>query len=231
MKYCPIYQKSSIAQNMQITKLIKKYNELQPIYGDKNLDAICGCGNINSPNLCLVFMNPTARNVASDKNWTGLKAPWLGTKHVWNMLCQLGLFSQDLAEEINSKKPADWDHRFAKTVYKKVHDNSIYITNLSKATQIDARALPNDIFKKYLDLFRSEIDAIKPKIIITFGNQVSSVLLDKNIKVSEYRRKHELLKIGGASYKVFPVYYPVGQGMRNINMAKKDIEWIIKNQI
>ena len=216
---------------MQVTKLFNKFDELQEIYGDKNLDAIYGCGDINNPKLCLVFMNPTARNVSANKNWTGIKAPWIGTKNVWNMFYQLGLFSKVFIDEINSKKPADWDYEFSETVYKKVCDNSIYITNLSKATQIDARALTNDIFKKYIELFKSEIDAIKPNVIITFGNQVSSVLLNKNIKVSEYRKKYELLEINGVSYKIFPVYYPVGQGMRNIKTAKEDIDWIIKNQI
>jgi len=59
-------------------------------------------------------------------------------------------------------------------------------------------------------------------------NQVSSVLLNKNIKVSEYRKKYESLVIKNNKYKVYPVYYPVGQGMRNIKIAKEDINWIIK---
>lgn len=214
---------------MQITRLFPQFDELQKVYGDKNLDAIYGCGNINNPKLCLVFMNPTARNVASNKQWTGLKAPWIGTKNVWNMFYQLDLFSKTFIDEINSKKPADWNYNFALEVYKKVSDNFFYITNLSKATQIDAKPLPNIVFKKYIELFKTEISIIKPKIIITFGNQVSSIILNKNIKVSEYRKKHEILEIEGVQYKIFPVYYPVGQGMRNINIAKEDIAWIIQN--
>ncbi|MCL5795832.1 MAG: hypothetical protein M1338_05775 [Patescibacteria group bacterium] len=216
---------------MQITKLFDKFNELQQIYGGKNLDAIYGCGNIHKPKICLVFMNPTARNVSADKKWAGIKAPWIGTKNVWNMFYQLNLFSKDFVDKINSKKPADWDYEISKMVYKKVRDNSIYITNLSKATQIDARVLSNEIFRKYIELFKNEIDYIKPKAIITFGNQVSSVLLNKNIRVSEYRKKYELFKVNGTSYKVFPIHYPVGQGMRNINLAKEDIHWVMNNQI
>ncbi|MDD3156251.1 MAG: uracil-DNA glycosylase family protein [Candidatus Pacebacteria bacterium] len=108
-------------------------------------------------------------------------------------------------------------------VYQKVKDKSIYITNLSKATQTDAKPLSNNVFEAYLDLFFEEIDIIKPKTIISFGNQVSSVLLNKNIKVSEYRKKNEKLTIKGSDYKVYPVYYPVGQGMRNIKKAKEDL--------
>ncbi|MDD3156252.1 MAG: hypothetical protein PHP14_02395 [Candidatus Pacebacteria bacterium] len=52
---------------MQITKLFRKFDELQKLYGEKNLDSIYGCGQTNNPKLCFVFMNPTARNISSDK--------------------------------------------------------------------------------------------------------------------------------------------------------------------
>ena len=216
---------------MQIKKFLRPFDELQRIHGDKNLDSIYGAGQINNPKVCLVFMNPTSRNVASDKKWRGLKAPWIGTKNVWKMFFQLGFFEESFFNEINEKKPSDWDYKFADKVYTKVSDNSIYITNLSKATQIDARPLRDVVFKEYLGLFKEEINILNPRIIITFGNQVSSILLGKNIKVSDYRKKHENIKVNGNAFKVFPVYYPVGQGMRNIKKAKEDIAWIIKNQI
>jgi len=216
---------------MQIKELEKKFDELQLIYGDRNLDAIYGAGQTHNPRVCLVFMNPTGRNVSSSKKWSGLKAPWIGAKNVWKMFFQLGFFDEAFFNEINRKKPNDWDYRFANEVYSKVNDNSIYITNLSKATQIDARHLKDEVFVKYLSLFEEEIKIIKPKIIITFGNQVSSILLRKNIKISDYRKKHVNLNIDGNDFRVFPVYYPVGQGMRNMEKAKEDIGWILKTQI
>lgn len=216
---------------MQIKGLLKRFDELQLLHGDENLDAIYGAGQIYNPRLCLVFMNPTSRNVASNKKWNGLKAPWIGTKNVWKMFFQLGFLEEAFFNEINEKSPNDWDYEFADKVYTKISDNSLYITNLSKATQVDARPLKNEIFREYLDLFREEINNINPRIIITFGNQVSSILLNKNIKVSDYRKKHEKIKVNGNTFRIFPVYYPVGQGVRNIKKAKEDIEWIIKNQI
>ncbi len=216
---------------MQIKNLIKKFDKLQLIHGDRNLDAIYGAGQIHNPKICLVFMNPTGRNISSSKKWGGLKAPWIGTKNVWKMFFQLGFFDDNFFNEIEKKNPNDWDYEFANKVYSKVRENSIYITNLSKATQIDARHLNNEVFREYLDLFIEEIKSINPQIIITFGNQVSSVLLGKNIKISDYRKKFEKFEVDGTIFKVFPVYYPVGQGMRNIVKAKEDIEWILKNQI
>ncbi len=214
---------------MQIKSLFSRFDDLQNIYGDRELDAIYGCGETERPKICLVFMNPTARNVSAQKTWAGLKAPWIGTKHVWSMLGQLNLFDNDLVAEINSKIPAEWNYDFADKVYNKVKEKSLYITNLSKATQVDARPLADEVFRKYLDLFKQEIARINPGIIITFGNQVSSVLFGKPVTVSSYRKRFETLNIESTDYKVFPVYYPVGQGMRNIKLAKEDMSWIIKN--
>jgi len=212
---------------MQIKELISGFNELQLMHGEGTLDAICGAGEIHAPDLCLVFMNPTARNVSSKKSWKGIKAPWIGTKNVWNMFKQLDLINENIANKIKLKTPSDWTPEFAKEVYAEVKSKSIYITNLSKATQVDARPLSNKVFREYLDLFKKEIDILNPKVIITFGNQVSSVLLDKKMSLSKYRKKFELLNINKKSYKVFPVYYPVGQGIRNLGVAKEDIKQII----
>lgn len=215
---------------MQVKELIKEFDKLQLIHGDKNLDAIYGTGQINSPKLCLVFMNPTGRNVSSNKIWKGLKAPWIGTKNVWKMFFQLGLLDNEIFNEIADKNPSDWDYDFANKVYAKVSENSIYITNLSKATRVDARPLKNKVFREHLNLFKNEINVIKPKTIIAFGNQVGSILLGKNIKVADYRKKFERIEIKDQSFKIFPVYYPIGQGTRNTQRAKEDISWIIKNQ-
>jgi len=46
---------------MQVTSLFEEFDKLQSIHGDKDLDSIYGCGEINNPSLCLVFMNPTAK--------------------------------------------------------------------------------------------------------------------------------------------------------------------------
>jgi len=51
---------------------------------------------------------------------------------------------------------------------------------------------------------------IQPKKIICFGNQVSSILLGKNIKVSDYQKdEHEEINIKNKTYKIYPSFYPV----------------------
>ena len=44
----------------------------------------------------LLFMNPTGKNIASDKSWKGRKSPWLGTKNIWGLFYKVGLLYEDV---------------------------------------------------------------------------------------------------------------------------------------
>ena len=216
---------------MKIEDLKKEYDKLQLKYGVKELDPIYNGGCENNPNICFVFMNPTGRNVASLKTWTGRKSPWIGTKNIWKLFKEVGLLSENTYKDIQSKKPKDWDYEFSDYVYEELTNNKIFITNLGKCTQIDARPLSDEVLKKYLELLFKEIDIIKPKVIITFGNQVSSIILNKKISVSENRKVCHELVVGKNKYKVYPVYYPVGNGIFNIDKSIEDIKWIIDCEV
>ena len=174
-------------------------------------------------------MNPTGKNIASDKSWKGRKSPWLGTKNIWKLFNKVDLLSDNTYNQILEKKPKDWDYDFCDYVYTEIENNKIFITNLGKCTQIDARSLADDVLKQYLNLLLEEIDIIKPKVIVTFGNQVSSIILNKKISVSDNRKISHDLKVKEDTYKVFPVYYPVGNGIFNIDKSIEDIRWIMKD--
>ena len=216
---------------MKVEDLKKDYDKLQIKYGAKNLDSIYNGGCEDNPDICFVFMNPTGRNIASDKSWEGRKSPWLVIKNIWKLFYKVNLISEDVFNKIQEKKPKDWDYEFCDYVYEEITNKKLFITNLGKCTQIDARPLPDEVLKKYLDLLFKEIDIIRPKIIITFGNQVSSIILNKKIAVSENRKKYHEIEINQNTYKVYPVYYPVGNGIFNIDKAIEDIIWIIENEI
>jgi uracil-DNA glycosylase len=208
---------------MQVIKLHHEYDRLQKKYGSFKLNSIYGAGCIKNPDVCFVFMNPTAKNIASMPEWKGIRAQWLGTKNTWSMFHKLGLISKKTADKIKLMKPIDWTPEFAEKLYGEVADNKLFITNLGKCTMDDASHLPDKVFKEYLELLNQEIAEIKPKKIITFGNQVSSIFLGQPIKVSEWRKKSTTKTISGKKYSVYPVYYPVGQGMRNLPIAIEDI--------
>lgn len=206
-----------------LEELKEKYNEMQKKYGDKELDSINFGGCTESPDICFVFMNPTKRNITSSKEWKGIKSPWVGTKNIWNLFNDIGIISNETYNKIKSIKGSEWDYSFAKKVYKEVEDKKIFITNLAKCTQVDARPLKDEIFKKYLKLFYKEMDIVNPKKIILFGNQVSSIVLNQKISVSQTRKQ----KFEYKNHEYYPVYYPVGNGAFNIDKSIEDIKYIM----
>lgn len=210
-----------------LEELNKEYDKLQKKYGSKDLDSIYNGGLKITPDICYVFMNPTGRNIASCKTWKGLKAPWIGTKNIWKLFYKLNVVSEDTYNKISSIKGSEWTEEFASEVYDDVEKHKVFITNLGKCTQDDARALPDEVFMKYLKLLFKEFEIVKPKVIILFGNQVSSIVLNEKISVSQVRRQ----KFEYKGYTFYSVYYPVGNGAFNVDKAIEDINWIKENEL
>ncbi len=209
-----------------LQELEREYDRLQLIYGDPTLHSVYNGGCDKNPEIFFIFMNPTGKNIATVSTWKGIHSPWIGTKNIWTLFYKVNLLDEDLYNEIRSKKGIEWTEEFALKVYENVKKHKFFITNLGKCTQIDARPLKDDVYKEYLELLLKEIDIVKPKKIITFGNQVSSILLDQKISVSTCRKEKFELKVNNKVYPVYPVYYPVGNGYFNIDKAIEDILYI-----
>lgn len=207
--------------------IINQYNKLQDIYGSKNLNSVYGFGEEHNPKVALIFMNPTKRNIATDKSWTGIRAQWLGTKQIWDFLNKCDLFCDKINNEIKSKKPKDWTPAFCEQVYNEVKKQGLWITNLAKCTQEDARPLPDETFLKYKELLKEELKLVNPKIIFFFGNQVSSIMLDQPISVSTTRKTKFSLKIENKIYECYSLYYPVGNGRFNQSKTIEDIKSLL----
>lgn len=207
-------------------ELIKEYDKLQLKFGSSSRNSVYGGGEEHNPKLFLVFINPTARNIATSKDWAGIRCQWLGTKQIWKFLAEAGLFSSVLNEKIQGMRPAGWTPKFCEEVYAEVKRQRLYITNLAKCTQDDARPLPNSVFLEYRDLLLEELAMVNPKKIVLFGNQVSSIVLGQNISVSQCRKQEKDLLIGDKCYKCYPVFYPVGNGFFNAPKAIEDLKYI-----
>ena len=212
---------------MNIKDLNVEYDKLQLEYGEPTLSSIYNGGCEKNPDVCFVFMNPTGKNIASTKEWKGRRSPWIGTKNIWKLFYRIGIINRDLFDNIKSKKACEWTEEFADLVYKEIENKKVFITNLGKCTQIDARPLPDRVLKEYLELLYKEIEIINPKKIIVFGNQVSSIFLNKKICVKSVRRQEFKMKIGDKEYPVYSIFYPIGNGMRNIDLAVEDLNYIL----
>lgn len=214
---------------MKISDLNIEYDKLQQKYGAKELTSIYNGGCTQNPDICFVFMNPTGKNIASSKEWKGIKSPWIGTKNIWDLFYNLDLMDEKIYKKIKTIKGSEWTEEFAEEVYKDVENHKYFITNLGKCTQIDARELPNKVYEKYLDLLKQEIEIINPKVIVLFGNQVSSIVLNQKISVSQCRKQLFVQEINSKKYKFYSVYYPVGNGRFNIDKSIEDIKYIQNN--
>ncbi len=173
-------------------------------------------------------MNPTAKNIATAKSWKGVRYQWLGTKPIWKFFNKLGLISDELNNEIQNKKAADWTNEFCIEVYNEVKNNKFYITNLAKCTQADARHLSDSVFLEYKKYLLLELEQVNPKKIVFFGNQVSSIMLNQNISVSNCRNQKFNLEINNKNFDCYAVYYPVGNGFFNVDKAIEDLNKILK---
>lgn len=214
--------------SLQLPELFSIYDKLQLKHWEKTLAPIYWAGCTKNPKVLFLFMNPTGRNISAQKEWQWLRAPWLGTKNIWKLFNAVDAVSKPTYNTIKSISPKQRTTEFSQQVYQELNQNKIYVTNLAKCTQIDARPLHNDIFKAYLDAIEQEIAIVQPTHIVSFGNQVSSLFLRKNIKVSDYTWKDfETFEIKWKSYKVYPTFYPVWQGMRNIDKAIERIKMIV----
>lgn len=213
---------------LQLNHLYTHRENLQKKHGEQSLYAIHGAGCTKNPDICFVFMNPTGKNVSAVKWRKGIRAPRLWTKNVRKIFYEANLLDKKFFDQIQLMKVGDRTEEFAETLYLHIAKKNIYITNLAKCTQADARPLKDNIFKDYLAYTLEELAILQPKHIITFGNQVSSILLGKPIKVSDYKKKeYEIISIKKKTYKVYPVFYPVGQGMRNMPAAIARIKEIM----
>ena len=105
---------------MSLESLKIEYDKMQQIYGDKKLKSINFGGCEKNPDICFVFMNPTSKNIASDPSWNGIRAPWIGTKNIWDLFVATDLFDTEIYNEIKSKKANEWDKYFAEKVYNEV---------------------------------------------------------------------------------------------------------------
>lgn len=214
---------------MCLEELKKEYEKMQQVYGNQSLKSINFGGCDKNPDICFVFMNPTSKNIASNPSWNGIRAPWIGTKNIWDLFVATNLFDNDIYHEIKNKKAGEWDEEFAEKVYNEVKKNKIFITNLGKCTQLDARPIQNEVYKQYLSLLEKEIEIVNPKVIILFGNQVSTVFLNEKISVSQCRKKEFIKKINGKEYKCYSIFYPIGNGRFNINKSIEDLLWVKEN--
>jgi DNA polymerase len=187
-------------------------------FPDNDLMPILGNGQISNPKVMFVFINPTHLNISSDKEWSGPRFPFIGTKAVWRVFHRAGMFDDRLMDYINNSK--SWSLDFTDEVLDFLKAKSFYLTNVVKWTGHDSTLPDSKKIKVFLPVLEREIELVQPKYIVTFGLIPFESLTKKKIKLNEYyskvmeNKKLSFFEVQFGNFKtnVIPCYFPVGRG-------------------
>jgi len=187
-------------------------------FPDNDLMPILGGGQEKNPKLMIVFINPTHRNISSNKDWSGPRFPFIGRVRPWVEFHKAGLFDDELIEKI--KSDSNWSVDFTNQVLTYLRKKGLYLTNIVKNTGHNADLPKADQINLYLPIFKREIELVNPDYIVALGLIPINALLKENIKLADYyetvRKKGKIitynLDINSKQYKLIPCYYPIGRG-------------------
>ncbi len=187
-------------------------------FPENRLRPILGGGRTCRPKVMFVFINPTGRNIGSDTEWQGPRFPFIGTKQVWRIFHRAGLFDDGLMEYINHNR--EWSLEFTDRVLSFLKRKSFYLTNLVKWTGRDATLPDSEKIRLFLPILEKEIEIVHPRYIVAFGLLPFESIAKRKIRLGEYyaevKRTKRLIpfevRLGQATRKVIPCYFPVGRG-------------------
>ncbi len=198
---------SSLYRKVDLCPLCKNsQNELQHILGT---------GKIR-PRFLLLLINPTYKNISSRPEYKGPRFPFVGVRSFWRVLGKAGLINQKLAESL--PLPSLWQKEHTISLQEELLKNSLFLTNIVKCTFSHSLYPPQKYFEYHREILKKELEIVKPKYIVAFGQLPFKFLTGKSIVLSSifeskdhYKPKHRE-RITHFKIPVLPCYFPVGRG-------------------
>lgn len=200
--------------NRELQKLYERVDKCKFCRADKNLlQHIHGFGALN-PNLMLILVNPTYRNLSSDPKYKGARFPFIGVRQFWKVLADGGLIDKKIAYELPLRK--DWSKNDTERIKRELIRNKLFLTNIVKCCYNHSAYPDGKVIKDQIKLLAREIRIVNPKRVVAFGGLVYKTLMGKNIKLSEYWNGSRIEKgreiVSGLNKIVEPCYFPIGRG-------------------
>ena len=195
-------------------KLYEQIDECKFCKADGNLlQHIYGFGTLN-PNLMLILVNPTYRNISSDPEYRGTRFPFIGVRQFWKVLSDGGLIDKRVAYKLPLRK--NWSEEHTEQIKKGLIRNKLFLTNVVKCCYDHSAYPSNRVIKDQTKILVEEIRIVNPKKIVAFGGLVYKILTGKNIKLAEHWNKQKIGNdseiISGLKISVIPCYFPIGRG-------------------
>lgn len=176
-----------------------------------------GGGWTAQPELMLVFINPTVRNISAHAAWPGPRFPFAGKPKLWHILAEAGLIDADLPSEIAALGPTP---PMVERLIAAAQQARLYLTNAVKCVDDGSNLPAADRVAAALPQLQAEIGLVRPRLIVALGLIPFRALTGLNVRLSDQLWDAEhgrinlypSLPIDGRSYPVFPCYFPTGRG-------------------
>lgn len=176
-----------------------------------------GGGAADQPELMLVFINPTVRNISAHADWPGPRFPFAGKPKLWQILAEAGFVSTDLPQQIAQLGPTP---PMVERLVAATRQARLYLTNAVKCVD-DGSNLPTaERVAVSWPLLQTEIALVQPRLIVTLGLIPFRALTGLSVRLADqlWDAEHGQINlypsqpITGRSYPVFPCYFPTGRG-------------------
>ncbi len=184
---------------------------------DRGHRHVPGAGYTNQPDLMLVFINPTVRNITAHADWPGIRMPFAGKPKLWHILAEAGWVSAELPQRIAELGPTP---PMVELLLAETHRRRLYLTNAVKCVD-DGSSLPTaDRVSASWPLLRTEIALVRPQHIVALGLIPFHALTGRNVRLADelWTSEHQQPvaysshPIDGQIFPVFPCYFPTGRG-------------------
>ncbi|MBV9788829.1 MAG: uracil-DNA glycosylase family protein [Chloroflexi bacterium] len=176
-----------------------------------------GGGCSFQPQLMLVFINPTVRNMTAHTSWPGPRFPFAGKPKLWEILATAGFVRSDLPQRLAELGRAP---EMVEMLIDETRRQGLYVTNAVKCVDDGSNLPAAERVAAGWPLLAEEIALVQPRYIVAFGLIPFRALTGCNIRLAdqlweaqqgrcEFFPSHT---IDGQSYPVFPCYFPTGRG-------------------
>jgi hypothetical protein len=176
-----------------------------------------GGGWTDQPELMLVFINPTVRNITAHADWPGPRFPFAGKPKLWHILAEAGLISADTPQQM-----AQLGHTppMVEGLIAAAREARLYLTNAVKCVDDGSNLPAAERVAAGWPLLQREIGLVRPRLIVALGLIPFGVLTGLSVRLADQLWDAEQGRINfypsrpidGRSYPVFPCYFPTGRG-------------------
>ncbi len=178
---------------------------------------IPGGGCREQPELMLVFINPTVRNITAYADWPGVRMPFAGKPKLWHILAEAGWVRSDLPAEIAELGPTP---AMVAVLAEEAHRQRLYLTNAVKCVDVGANIPAAERIAAAWPWLEAEIALVQPRHIVTLGLIPFRALTGQEVRLADELwaaqqgeiHSYASRPIAARVYSVFPCYFPTGRG-------------------